>query len=118
MRQRKELAMRFVFLFVIERGIGLKKRKLLIARALCIGGGYKLFQPEAFKVGSKVFREIRPLRIVAGKQNGFSSKNVGIVLNLGVHFGLNIGVLRIKLVVFGVFCRSETCVSAHFSTSF
>ena len=46
-------------------------------------------------------------------ENGFIFENIGIIFNVRIYLFLNVGVLRVKLIVFGYFCCRKVLV-CHF----
>ena len=82
---------------------GLKERGLLrnlISLALGgITGGNQFFQSEQFKVLRKELGEVAPLRVVARQKHRLATKHMGVVVEIGVDFLLDVGILRIEFVV-------------------
>ena len=58
-----------------------------------------VLQPKPFKVLGEEARELAPFWIVARQENGLAPERVGIVVEVGVHLFLDVGILRIELVV-------------------
>ena len=79
-----------------ERGL---VRNLIIFALGGITGGNQFFQAQQLKVLRKELGEVAPLRVVARQQHGLATKHMGVVVEIGVDFLLDVGILRIEFVV-------------------
>lgn len=55
-------------------------------------------EPEGEELG-----KIAPLGVVAGQQDCLAPKDIGIILEIGVHLAFDVGPLGIEFVVLGTF---------------
>ena len=62
----------------------------------------KLLQTEAFESLREEAREVAPLGIVTRKKDRLAAKDVGIVVDIGVHLSLNVVQLGVEFVVLRV----------------
>lgn len=53
----------------------------------------------------KIEREIAPFWVIARQQYGLTTKDIGVVFEVGVDFALDVVVLRLELVVLCGFSR-------------
>ena len=85
---------------------------LVVLRLRGIRCRYKLLKTEPLEVLGEESREVAPLRVVARKEHRLISKDVGVIVDVGVHLRLNVVELRIELVVLGVL-RSRKIFVCH-----
>ena len=58
----------------------------------------ELLQAQALEVLGEVLCEIAPLGIVAGQEDGLVPEDIFVVVEIGVHLLLDVGVLGVELV--------------------
>ena len=84
------------------RRFRLKERGLVILVFLAlhgIGGADESFQPKPLKILRKETGEVAPFGIVARQQHRLVAKGIRVVLQIGIHLLLDVGILRVELIV-------------------
>ena len=95
---------------VEERGLYAVLRQLGVGG---VAGGYEAAYAEELEVQCEVPREVAPFGVVAGHEYGLVAEGVGVVAEVCLHLVLNVGQLRVELVVFRRLCRAEAVVACH-----
>lgn len=100
-----------VVLWVVEFEEGRCVGGLVVFALVGVTGRDEFFELKAFEILGKEFGEIAPFGVVAGEQHGFVLEKVGVVIEVGIDFLLDVVVLGIELVVFCVFRFGKVVVS-------
>ena len=117
MGEREDFALDTAFLYIIQRILRLKERRLPISLILLafygIRCGNEFLQSEELKVLGKELSEIAPFRVITRQQDCLAPKDIGVVFDIGVYFFLNVCVLCVELVVLRIPCYSQISVFSH-----
>lgn len=90
---------------VVVRGVQLEKSRAVERSArVGVGGvarGDEFLDPVLLEVERKELGEVAPLGVITRHKDGFISKDVGDLLEVGAHLPLDVRPLGIELVLFG-----------------
>ena len=114
--QFEYLALDARLVHVIPRACGLEEGGLVVLVLLALYGIARRDEPaqtEPLEVLREKSRKIAPLGVVAGQQHRLVAKRVRVVLQISVHLLLNVGILRIELIVLCRFRSAEVRVIGH-----
>lgn len=75
-----------------------------------VAGADELLQAVADEVLREVLGEIAPSRVVTRAEDCLATENIGIAVEVGVHFAFNVRDYGIKFVILGCFRLVEVCV--------
>ena len=78
-----------------------------------VGRADEAFQTQTFEVLGEETGEVGPLGVVARQEDGLVAKGVRVVLQVGIDFFLDVGVLGVKLVVLGSLSGAKIRVVGH-----
>ena len=64
-----------------------------------VAGGNEFLQSYPLEVLGEEASELAPFRVVARQENGLAPERIGVVVEISVYLLLDVGVLRVELVV-------------------
>ena len=105
--QLKYLALDARLVNIKYRALRFKERGLVVLLFLAlhgIAGADEALQSQPLNVLRKKAGEVAPFGVVARQKNHLVAKRVGIVLQIGVYLLLNVGILRVELIVLRRLC--------------
>ena len=114
--QLENLALDACLVYIEQRILRLKERRLVVLVLLALYGITRRDKPlesKPLKVLRKEPGEVAPLWVVARQQHRLVAERIGIVLQIGVHLLLDVGILRVELIVFGSLCCTKVTIIGH-----